>query len=97
MKIPAIIRRLSVRVFRDSINILPAIRCDREPECFGYPGCVWISAAWLRWSIQIALHTRPCVHCIGFQPIPLPPPDRCDCAASMAGECVCGAWQEDRP
>jgi hypothetical protein len=61
-----LIRRLSVRWFKGCIYVFPHLACDREPGCWGYPGCVWISIGWLRWTIQISLYT-------GARKMPLPP------------------------
>jgi hypothetical protein len=63
-----LVRRLSVKVFTDCIHVLPHLACDREPGFWGYPGCVWLSVGWWRWSVQISLYTRPCEHCIGYAP-----------------------------
>ena len=57
------VRRLSVKTFTDCIHVFPLLACDREPGCWGYPGCVWVSVGWLRWSVQVSLYTRPCEHC----------------------------------
>ena len=61
-----LVRRLSIKTFIDCIHVLPHLACDREAGCWGYPGCVWVSIGWLRWSVQISLYTRPCEHCIGY-------------------------------
>ena len=61
-----IVRRLSVKTFTNCIHVLPYLACDREPGCWGYPGCVWLSVGWLRWSVQVSLYAWPCEHCIGY-------------------------------
>ena len=67
-----LVRRLSVKTFTDCIHILPLFACDREPACWGCPGCVWVSIGWWRWSVQVSLYAWPCEHCIGYTPnIPL--------------------------
>lgn len=63
-----LVRRLSVKTFTNCIHVLPLLACDREPGAWGYPGCVWVSVGWLRWSVQVSLYTRPCEHCIGYTP-----------------------------
>jgi len=54
-----LVRRLSVNVFTDCIHVLPHLACDREPGCWGYPSCVWLSVGWWRWTVQVALHKQP--------------------------------------
>lgn len=61
-----LVRRLSVKAFTNCIHVFPLLACDREPGCWGYPGCVWVSVGWLRWAVQVSLYTRPCEHCIGL-------------------------------
>jgi len=51
--------RLSVRVFSSCVNLLPWLACDREPGCWGYPGCYWVAFGWLRKSVHIALADWP--------------------------------------
>jgi hypothetical protein len=62
------IRRLSVKTFTDCIHVLPLLAGDREPGAWGYPGCVWLSFGWLRWTVQASLYTQPCEHCVGYTP-----------------------------
>lgn len=64
--VKSIVNRMSVKLFRDCVHVLPLLACDREHGCWGFPGCVWASIGWLRWSVQISMYDRPCEHCFGY-------------------------------
>jgi hypothetical protein len=66
--ISRLVARISVKTFTASyIDILPELSCGREPGCWGYPGCVWVSVGWLLWSVQVSMYARPCEQCIGYK------------------------------
>ena len=65
-RVMRLVHRLSVKTYSDCINVLPHLAFDREPGCWGYPGCFWVAFGWLRWTAQVSLYTRPCEHCFGW-------------------------------
>lgn len=66
--IAAGLRRLDVRWFRGPLYVLPFVCADSEPGAWGHPGCLWISAGWLRWSLTVYVYPRPCEGCLGWRP-----------------------------